>query len=78
MKIDKIIYQNRRDFKAVYKCQFCGSKVKGGGYDDRNFHDNVIPNLECESCNKSVVKNSDEMNEEYRALQTKYPEEMQI
>jgi transposase-like protein len=53
MKINKITYQNRRDFSAIYECEDCGSQEKMGGYDDRNFHDNVIPNFKCKKCGKS-------------------------
>lgn len=37
MKINKITYQHRRDFQAIYECEGCGHRVKGGGYDDANF-----------------------------------------
>jgi len=53
MKIIKILNQHRRDFRAIYECEDCGYKVEGSGYDDRNFHDNVIPNIECGKCGKS-------------------------
>lgn len=50
MKIKKIISQHRRDFQAIYECQHCGHEEKGGGYDDANFHNNVIPGMECRQC----------------------------
>ena len=53
MKIIKITNQSRRDFHAIYECEGCGEKEEMGGYDDRNFHDNVIPNFKCSKCNKS-------------------------
>lgn len=43
MKINKITYQHRRDFRAIYECEGCGHKVDERGYDDANFHENVIP-----------------------------------
>lgn len=52
MKIKTIINQNRRDFYAIYECEFCGAIHKGDGYDDSNFHNNVIPNIECKECHK--------------------------
>lgn len=54
MKIKEIKSQYRRDFHAIYECENCGH-VTGEmrGYDDRNFHDNVIPDMECEKCGKS-------------------------
>ena len=53
MKIIKILNQNRRDFTAIYECESCGDKVEKSGYDDRNFHDNVMPNTKCGKCGKS-------------------------
>lgn len=53
MKISEIESQNRRDFYAIYECEGCGHKERYRGYDDRNFHDNVIPNLVCAKCSKS-------------------------
>lgn len=52
MKIIKIVSQNRRDFTAVYECEHCGNTMTAYGYDDENFHNNVIPNMECPSCGK--------------------------
>lgn len=52
MHIKKILSMNRRDFHAIYICEFCGNEKKGYGYDDSNFHDNVIPNMKCEKCGK--------------------------
>lgn len=53
MKIQKIINQHRRDFSAVYECEACGETLKGIGYDDTNFHQNVIPAMGCKACGKS-------------------------
>lgn len=52
MKIKEITNQYRRDFTAIYECEFCGATEKGYGYDDSNFHNNVIPNMECKECHK--------------------------
>jgi hypothetical protein len=65
MKIKTIISQNRRDFHAIYECEHCGATHKNYGYDDANFHQNVIPKMKCEKCKKAADKN-------YRALTTKY------
>ena len=72
MKIKEITYQHRRDFKAKYECEHCGY-VSGPewGYDDANFHENVIPNKACPECGKKAADN-------YRPLATKYPEGFQI
>ena len=53
MKIIKITSQHRRDFWADMGCENCGAKDKIRGYDDRNFHDNVIPEMKCKECGKS-------------------------
>ncbi len=78
MKIKEITHQHRRDFYAIYECQFCGHEEIGSGYDDANFHDNVIPKMKCKNCGKSVVENGDELKSAYRALSTKYPAGHQI
>lgn len=78
MRIKDIIWQSRRDFDAIYECQFCGHEETDSGYDDANFHDNVIPKMKCKSCGKSVIENGDELKSEYRPLSTKYPAGYQI
>jgi transcription elongation factor Elf1 len=74
MRIKKINWQRRRDFEAVFVCPFCGAEETRGGYDDANFHQNVIPKLKCKKCGKSEADG----DENYRPLSTKYPEGMQI
>lgn len=74
MKIKEILYQYRRDFKAEYECEWCGKVMTRQGYDDDNFHRNVIPNMRCPKCNKT----SAECGANYRPLTTKYPEGYQI
>ena len=71
MKIKRILSQNRRDFRAVYECEHCGHTFADYGYDDANFHNNVIPNMVCKNCGKKA-------GEDYRPLATKYPEGVQI
>ena len=71
MKIKKIIDQSRRDFTAIYECEHCGYEKKSYGYDDANFHNNVIPKFKCKECGLSA-------GDEYRPLGTKYPEDHQI
>jgi len=66
MKIKTIKSQIRRDFQAIYECEHCGVIQEGPGYDDDNFHRNVIPNMKCLKCGKKADKN-------YRPLATKYP-----
>jgi transcription elongation factor Elf1 len=65
MKIKNIERQSRRDFYALYECEHCGHKKHGSGYDDDNFHRNVIPKMVCEKCGKTSP-------EDYRPMGTKY------
>lgn len=71
MKIKTILNQDRRDFTAIYECEHCGAETKSYGYDDENFHKNVIPFMECSECGKQAP-------ESYRPLAPKYPEGFQI
>lgn len=57
MKIKEITSQNRRDFWAIYECEHCGHTDKGSGYDDANFHNNVIPSMQCVMCKQSSPNN---------------------
>lgn len=52
MRIKTIKSQHRRDFRATYECEHCGHTHDSYGYDDKNFHDNVIPNMKCTECGK--------------------------
>lgn len=72
MKILKTTWQHRRDFTAVYECEHCGHTHSGSGYDDSNFHKNVIPDMKCPSCGKSGDKAS------YQELATKYPDSQTV
>ena len=65
MHIVKIEDQYRRDFYATYECEHCGSTIRAPGYDDDNFHRNVVPNMPCQKCHKTA-------SEDYRPLGTKY------
>jgi hypothetical protein len=65
MKIQKITSQHRRDFRAIYECEHCGATHEGTGYDDHNFHENVVPAMECKVCGKFA-------DDFYRPLQPKY------
>lgn len=66
MKIQRIESQHRRDFYAIYECEHCGSVKRDSGYDDDNFHRNVIPAMKCPECGETAP-------EDYRAIGTKYP-----
>ena len=71
MRIKEITSQSRRDFTAVYECEHCGHTEKSYGYDDANFHDNVIPNMRCTACDKTA-------GEDYQPKATKYPESVTV
>jgi uncharacterized Zn finger protein len=75
MKIKKINSQRRRDFRADYECENCGHVEKDrSGYDDRNFHDNVIPSMKYTECGKS----RNDLNIKSEQTTTKYPEGMTV
>ena len=71
MKIKTITSQHRRDFEAIYECEHCAHTYKTYGYDDANFHQNVIPGMKCPECKKSA-------DIDYRPLTTKYPDGMTV
>lgn len=71
MRIKEFIYQYRRDFEATFECEQCGFTYDGKGYDDANFHENVIPHMKCAECGKTAP-------DTYRPMATKYPEGFQI
>ena len=75
MKIKTINRQHRRDFYADYECEGCGRIEKNQrGYDDANFHQNVIPTMVCKQCGQSAIS----LGSNYRPLATKYPEGYQV
>ena len=71
MKIKTITSQSRRDFRAIYVCEHCEHEKEGYGYDDSNFHENVIPKMECPKCGKTA-------SDDYRPLTTKYPDHVTV
>lgn len=73
MRIKQFLWQNRRDFKAIFVCPHCGHEQEMRGYDDANFHQNVIPKIICDKCHKTETEET-----KYRPLTTKYPEGFQI
>jgi len=72
MKIKEIISQNRRDFTAKMICEHCGVEhLNKYGYDDDNYHRNVIPAMKCGACGLSAA-------DDYRPMGTKYLEGMTV
>jgi hypothetical protein len=77
MKLIEIIAQSRRDFQGKYECEFCGhidTDKNLDSYDDRYYHDEVIPNQECEKCGKSTLSGGSSVTH----TDTRYPEGFQI
>jgi hypothetical protein len=72
MKIIKIVSQSRRDMEVDMQCESCNHIEKGVyAYDDDNFHENVIPAMECKNCGEISPKN-------YRPLEAKYHQFQQV
>lgn len=56
MKLIEVVSQHRFDFTGVVQCEFCqGTQSLEHGYDDANFHNNVIPAIKCVKCDKRSV-----------------------
>lgn len=54
MKIKEITFEHRNDFHWLGECEHCGhTRTCRTGYDDANYHDNVIPAMHCVECGKN-------------------------
>jgi len=54
MKIQQVTWQSRFDYKAIMECEHCDkTEVDNHGYDDTNYHVNVIPRYCCKWCDKN-------------------------
>ena len=54
MYIKEKLSQSRRDFRAIFACEFCDYEAEDEGYDDDYFHNTVVPKLfKCPKCDKS-------------------------
>ncbi len=71
MRIKEITNQHRRDFTAIYECEHCGATQIGRGYDDSNYHTNIVPAMKCKICGKKA-------GDDYVPQATKYPDGMTI
>lgn len=71
MRIQKILSQYRREFRAIYECEHCNHIEESNGYDDSYFHNTVVPNKICKNCGKKAGK-------EYRPFATKYADSVVI
>ena len=55
MKLLQITDQSGRDVCYDTECEACGEKeTHMGGYNDRNYWDNVLPEMKCHKCGKST------------------------
>lgn len=56
MYIDEYLSEHGRDFSATMKCEHCGETHKlTTGYNDSNYHNNVIPAMVCKGCGKNAA-----------------------
>lgn len=63
MKIQSITNRYRNDFDAIMVCEHCGAtRELTTGYNDSNYHNNVIPRMACKVCGKN--RNGDELVKE--------------
>lgn len=49
-------------------------KMNNSGYDDRYYHDEIIPNMRCSKCGESTISKGGEITK----TPTRYPEGFQI
>ena len=73
MKIETIESRHRRDFYAIYVCEHCGAKKRGSGYDDANFHANVVRKMECRQCGKTAGAEYDPRGTKYAPWEVVWP-----
>jgi len=52
MKTIEFCWMHRYDYEALCECEHCGNKQYMRGYNDANFHNNVVPKVRCHKCNK--------------------------
>lgn len=58
MYLKEKTHQIRRDFHGIIECEHCGAdRELSSGYDDANYHENVIPDLTCHECGKKAPEN---------------------
>lgn len=51
MYLKEKTWQHRRDFRGILQCEHCGQQQElTSGYDDVNYHENVIPSIKCRQC----------------------------
>lgn len=60
MQIKSIETQIRNDMYGQLECEGCGHTQKFVGYDDDNYHRNVIPKIKCKGCGKDSHELADQ------------------
>lgn len=50
MKIKEITDRIKNDIYGILECEHCGATRKFVGYDDENYHKNVLPEFYCMKC----------------------------
>ena len=54
MKITKVTNRINNDFWATVSCEHCGAVVTNwSGYEDTNYHQNVMPKFHCKECGQN-------------------------
>jgi hypothetical protein len=75
MIIKKVLTYCRRDFTATLECEFCKAMDHlSSGYDDSNYHNNVLANRKCKNCDKSSISGKSKIIPK----EPKYPENFVI
>lgn len=68
MKIQTITHQHGNDFTATLICDSCGTTATlKDGYHDAHFHNAVIPNINCPTCDRNHYGESTEFGATRRA-----------
>lgn len=71
MKIAEITSQYRRDLTLILECESCGHMEENvSGYDDANYHQNVIPKRKCEECGEAAPADHRPLAPKYNENQT--------
>lgn len=72
MKLVRVCNQIRRDCWIDIECEGCEHQEHHvNAYDDRNFWDNVLPNMKCKSCGKSTI----DLRRSVQRTETRYPDD---
>ena len=74
MKLIEKLDQFRRDFTGLYECECCKKQIELKGYDDRNWHDKLVPKIKCPNCFNSTKS----LGVAIDRIETKYPESLVV